>query len=165
MTTYEEEGGKCTAQAKWNPTTETVDIEVNYQVFDWKKNQPCPKVPVEGRADLLVDCGLGATFGQEEYWGVNPVTGIPVIDYGAVFGELSICLLDTATGKRTPSRFVTSNPCPYPIKRGGGKTTDEHYLNVGGASHITLAFILTPVNNEQAITTETNIILACDDDW
>lgn len=148
MTTFKEDGGSCTAQACWNPTSGSAEVKVKYSVYDWKERLPCPQIPVEGRPDLLVRCGLGATFGQEEYWGVNPVTGIPVIDYGAVFGKFSAGLIEQTSHKALRSRMKLPDTSQrsYRITRGGEDVVDEHWLDVGNDFSATFVFSLEPAS-------------------
>lgn len=145
MTTFKEDGGSCTAQAQWNPTAGTVEVQIEYSVHDWKERLPCPQIPVEGRPDLVAECGLGATFGQEEYWGVNPVTGLPVIDYGAVFGTLSAGLIDKSSQKSLLSSLQ--------LQMAVGETTqsneveNKRSLSTGLTSEMTFPSKLSSVSN------------------
>lgn len=168
MTTFKEDGGSCTAHARWNPTTGVVDVTVDYSIRDWKERLPCPQLPVVGKPDLIADCRLGATFGQEEYWGVNPVTGVPVIDYGAVFGTLSLGILEKRSGKPLPSSLQLLKGCTraYAIKRGGKEAVDEHWIDVGGDFFVKVVCRLKLARKGQVVAPPTRIVLACeDDDW
>lgn len=145
MIECQESGGFFEGEAKWNLATEGVEIRGTYSVRDWKKNQPSPQIPIEGRDDLAVICSLGSFFGYEEDWGPAGK------DYSAVFGCLSVRLIDAVSGKPVPSILVLleGNPKHYFVEPKNEIIADRHSIDVGGGFTIKVCLSLTPVKSAQ----------------